>query len=146
MSTPATSTVPIGPTTVVGYGGTVVGLIAAILSMIFPDGDEQNIALIASALFTIGSFLVTQIGRYIQARELAKRAPIAAPPVITASSGSGWSQVTRTETTHPKNPDRPSDPAVDLVGEQDLPTREEESASPAPDDDSAVPDNPDETA
>lgn len=76
MTTPTVPTVPIGPTTIVGYGGTVVGLIASILVLIFPDGDQQTIALVASSLFTLGSFLVTQIGRYIQARELAKPAPV----------------------------------------------------------------------
>lgn len=148
MTKPAVSTtVPIGPTTVVGYGGTVVGLIASILALIFPDGDEQTIALIASAVFTLGSFLVTQIGRYMQAKELLKPSPVvvqAAAPVLTASSGSG--AVLRGGAmgagTPPQNrdPDRPKDPAVDLIGDQDLPEGYEEDGPP--DDDTAVPDDP----
>jgi hypothetical protein len=147
MTTAATPTVPIGPTTVVGYGGTVVGLIASVLALIFPDGDEQTIALIASSVFTLGSFLVTQIGRYMQARELAKRTPLIAPirgalvsgpgtGVVATASGSGVA-VTSPPAT---DPDRPKDPAVDLVGDQDLPEGYEED--PPPDDDSAVPDDP----
>jgi hypothetical protein len=138
--------VPIGPTTVVGYGGTVVGLIAAILVLIFPDGDEQTIALIASSLFTLGSVLVTQIGRYLQARELAKPVPVqnvVAAPLVTTSSGVG--NVVRSQFMVPssEDPDRPKDPGADLVGDEDLPTDEQEAAAPPPDDDSTVPDNPD---
>src|SRR4051794_919961 len=118
MTTAATPTVPIGPTTVVGYGGTVVGLIASVLALIFPDGDEQTIALIASSVFTLGSFLVTQVGRYVQAKELARaQASIA---LIRAQPLRGTlteSRVSRPAT----DPDRPKDPAVDLVGDQDLP-------------------------
>src|SRR4051812_8776437 len=147
MTTAATPTVPIGPTTVVGYGGTVVGLIASVLALIFPNGDEQTIALIASSVFTLGSFLVTQIGRYMQARELAKRTPLVAPirgavvsgpgTNVVATGGSGGAAVTSPPAT---DPDRPKDPAVDLVGDQDLPEGYEED--PPPDDDSAVPDDP----
>jgi hypothetical protein len=127
MTTAATPTVPIGPTTVVGYGGTVVGLIASVLALIFPDGDEQTIALIASSVFTLGSFLVTQVGRYMQAKEMLKR-----PPMDVRYS--------RKHFTRRLDPDRPKDPAVDLVGDQDLPEGYEED--PPPDDDSAVPDDP----
>lgn len=140
MTTPAAPTVPIGPTTIVGYGGTVVGLIAAVLSMVFPDGDEQTIALIASSVFTLGSFLVTQIGRYMQAKELLKPSPVvvqASAPVLATSSGIG----ARVKTAPPvADPQRPKDPAVDLVGNQDLPQGYEED--PPPDDDSVVPDDP----
>jgi hypothetical protein len=152
MTTATTPTVPIGPTTVVGYGGTVVGLIASILALIFPNGDEQTIALIASSVFTLGSFLVTQIGRYMQAKEMLKRPPMlvnTAPPPFTASSGSGsgvelrgsgLEQTVAADFTRRLDPDRPKDPAVDLVGDQDLPEGYEED--PPPDDDSAVPDDP----
>ncbi len=64
--------VPIGPTTVAGYGATIVGLIATILATML-DVDQQQAAVIAGAVFTVVSFGVTQIGRYAQARELAKR-------------------------------------------------------------------------
>jgi hypothetical protein len=137
MTTATTPTVPIGPTTVVGYGGTVVGLVASVLALIFPNGDEQTIALVASSVFTLGSFLVTQIGRYVQAKELARaQASIA---LIRAQPLRGTlteSRVSRPAT----DPDRPKDPAVDLVGDQDLPEGYEED--PPPDDDSAVPDDP----
>src|SRR4051812_16376122 len=146
MTTAATPTVPIGPTTVVGYGGTVVGLIASVLALIFPNGDEQTIALIASSVFTLGSFLVTQIGRYMQARELAKRTPLMATIRGDLVSGPGTDVVATARgsgvaiTSPATDPDRPKDPAVDLVGDQDLPEGYEED--PPPDDDSAVPDDP----
>jgi len=140
----AAPNVPIGPTTVVGYGGTVVGLIAALLSMIFPDGDEQTIALIASSLFTLGSFLVTQIGRYIQAREMAKPVPVqnvVAAPLVTTAGSAGVTRSTWHQTYG--DPARPKDAGAELVGDEDLPTDAEEAAAPPPVDDAAVPDNPD---
>lgn len=147
MTTATTPTVPVGPTTIVGYGGTVVGLIASVLVLIFPDGDEQTIALIASAVFTLGSFLVTQIGRYVQAKELAKRTPIVRAVggnIIMAGSGGGTKVVAPADAPpSPVDPDRPRDPAVDLVGGEDLPSGAEEAAAAPPEDDSAVPDNPD---
>ena len=63
--------VPVGTTTKAGYAATIVGLIGTILAVAF-DLEEQDAAIIAGAVWTIVSFAITQIGRYMQARELAK--------------------------------------------------------------------------
>lgn len=80
-----TPNVPIGVATVAGYGGTIVGAIAGVLSMIFPDQDPHSIGLVASAVFTIGSFLVTQVGRYWQAKEAAKATAV--PALLSMPAG-----------------------------------------------------------
>lgn len=64
--------VPVGPTTVVGWGASAAGLVATVLVAVL-NVDQEEALLIASAALTIVSFVVTQVGRYLQARELAKK-------------------------------------------------------------------------
>lgn len=70
-------TVPTGTTSKAGYAATVVGLIATALAVVFPDVPQQGTAAVAGAAFTILSFVVTQVGRYVQANQLARQVPYA---------------------------------------------------------------------
>jgi hypothetical protein len=63
--------VPSGTTTYAGYGATLIGAVAVLVAIIFKVDEEQSL-LIAGAVLSILSFLATQIGRFWQARELAK--------------------------------------------------------------------------
>lgn len=86
--------VPIGTTTLAGYGATLVGVIGILLVQVL-HVDEEQATLIATAVFTVVSFAITQFGRYKQAQELAKskaiaQAVVAAAPnaVVTPAVGS----------------------------------------------------------
>jgi hypothetical protein len=84
------SKVKVGPATVAGYGATLVGLVASVLVAVF-GVDQDQAALIASAVWTIVAFSWTQWGRYTQARDAAKRAPSGLPAfsnVVVPGSGS----------------------------------------------------------
>lgn len=81
-------TVGVGVTTLAGYGATAVGIIGFFLVQVLKVDQEQSVV-IATAVWTVVAFAVTQIGRYQQAKELAKKAPI--QPIQMAGSGSGVS-------------------------------------------------------
>lgn len=61
--------VSVGVTSATGYAATLVGLLATVLATVWPDVPQQTLATVAAAVFTVGSFLVTQVGRYVQAKE-----------------------------------------------------------------------------
>jgi hypothetical protein len=65
--------VPVGTTTKVGYGATITTAIAAILAYLFADADAQTLGVIASGIFAAISMVTTQIGRYMQAKEIIKQ-------------------------------------------------------------------------
>lgn len=69
-----TGKVKVGPATVAGYGATLVGLVASVLVVVF-GVDQEQAALVASAVWSVVAFSWTQWGRYAQARDAAKRAP-----------------------------------------------------------------------
>lgn len=73
--------VGVGITTLAGYGATLVGVIGIILVQLLKV-DEEQATLIATAVWTVVSFAITQLGRYAQAKELAKKARV--PAAITA--------------------------------------------------------------
>lgn len=80
---PTGPVVPIGPTTIAGWGAALVGAIGFILVQ-FLNVDQDEAAMIATAVFTVVSFAITQFGRYQQAKELAKPSPVVVnqpPPV-----------------------------------------------------------------
>lgn len=79
-------TVGVGVTTLAGYGATAVGIIGFFLVQVLKVDQEQSVV-IATAVWTVVAFAVTQIGRYQQAKELAKKAPV--QPIQMAGSGSG---------------------------------------------------------
>ncbi len=69
--------VGVGITTLAGYGATLVGVIGIILVQLLKV-DEEQATLIATAVWTVVSFAITQLGRYAQAKELAKKARVPA--------------------------------------------------------------------
>lgn len=72
--------VSVGVTSATGYAATLVGLIGTVLALVLPDVPQEQSAMIASAVFAVGSFVVTQVGRYVQAREQIKAAAAVAKP------------------------------------------------------------------
>lgn len=72
--------VPIGPTTVAGWGATLVGALATLLVVVFGT-DSQTATTVSTAAFTIVAFAITQIGRYRQAhaQEVTRARAGAAP-------------------------------------------------------------------
>jgi hypothetical protein len=66
--------VPIGPSTVTGYSVTLVAAILAVLAFVQGDHSEQTLGTIVAGAVAGVAFVVTQIGRYLQSRELAKGA------------------------------------------------------------------------
>lgn len=75
-------TVGVGVTTLAGYGATAVGIIGMVLVQVLKT-DEEQATLIATAVWTVVSFAITQFGRYQQAKELAKKVPV--QPLVTGS-------------------------------------------------------------
>lgn len=82
--------VPIGPSTVAGYSVTVTGVILAILAYLDGDHSQQTVGMLVAGAIAILSFLVTQAGRYAQAKVLAAK-PEAVPAVANLATfiGSG---------------------------------------------------------
>ena len=91
--------VPIGPTTVTGYSVSAAGFILALIAFLSGDRSDPTIETIVIGGVAAASFLVTQIGRYVQAREMATAAPAPTPATVhlctcapangAASSGPG---------------------------------------------------------
>lgn len=59
--------VPIGPTSVAGYGVSTAAFVAAVLAFINGDHGPSTIGVIAAGTIGALAFLATQIGRYRQA-------------------------------------------------------------------------------
>lgn len=68
--------VPIGPTTIAGYGVTVTSVLLAVLAYLQGDRSDQTLGVIVAGAVALVSFAITQIGRYVQAKALAERAPL----------------------------------------------------------------------
>ncbi len=64
--------VPVGKTTVAGYGVAVAGLVGAVLAYVTGDHSQAQLGAIASGSIGVLSLLVTQIGRYVQANTQIK--------------------------------------------------------------------------
>jgi len=67
--------VGVGVTTLAGYGATIVGVIGIILVQAL-NVDEEQATLIATSVWTVVAFAITQFGRYQQAKELSKKVPV----------------------------------------------------------------------
>jgi hypothetical protein len=64
--------VPVGKTTVAGYGVALAGLVGAVLAYVTGDHSQAQLGAIASGSIGVLSLLVTQIGRYVQANTQIK--------------------------------------------------------------------------
>lgn len=69
---PPAPKVPIGPTTIAGYSVTLAGALGAVIAFKSGDRSEQTLGTLAAGVFAAIAFVVTQVGRYVQAREIAK--------------------------------------------------------------------------
>jgi len=76
--------VPVGPTTVAGYGVTAVGVALALVAFLAGDRSEQTLGVLVAGGVAALAFVVTQVNRYAQARELARR-PVNPSPVLGAA-------------------------------------------------------------
>jgi hypothetical protein len=77
--------VSVGPATYAGYGATVVGLVATGLAVVF-NVDQEQAAVVAGAVWTVVAFAITQIGRYVQARDATKRGVSLSQPISLGTS------------------------------------------------------------
>jgi hypothetical protein len=69
--------VPVGLTSKVGYGATIASAIGLVLVLVL-DVDEEQAAIIASAIAATVSLAVTQLGRFAQAKAyIDKQPPVA---------------------------------------------------------------------
>lgn len=73
-----------GAASLTGYGVSAAGIVAMLLAYIFPDGDEQQLGVIAAGVVALVSLVVTNVGRYLQAREKIRQQGLA-----TTLGGSG---------------------------------------------------------
>lgn len=111
--------VPVGTATVAGYSVTVLAGVGAVLTLILPDVDQQQIALIASTIVSFGAFVVTQVGRFQQAKALAaKPAPITVGSNTTALAGSYDALGNRVTPLLPYGTETPGEP-VDVPAPED---------------------------
>ncbi|HMS60635.1 MAG TPA: hypothetical protein PKD63_00025 [Solirubrobacteraceae bacterium] len=116
--------VSVGLATVTGYSVSTVAFVAAVLAYLGGDHSDQTVAIIGCGVVGALAFVVTNIGRYWQAKVAIQNPPAAAPgatalPVYTYSgepttaSGSVGSNVTYAppgDPVPPADPDGPGDP------------------------------------
>lgn len=79
-------TVPVGKTTVAGWGTTATAAVLALVAFLSGDHSEQTLGTVVAGTLAVVSFAVTQLGRYWQARELARAQVIAPPPAPRTSA------------------------------------------------------------
>jgi acetylglutamate synthase len=109
---PATPKVSVGPTSVVGWGATAAGVIGMVLTLVL-HVDQEEAVLISTAAMTVIAFVVTQVGRFTQAKEIAKgtadahRAVVARltmPPQRMIGAGTSITAATDSSSGDPDNP------------------------------------------
>lgn len=118
--------VSVGLATVTGYSVSTVAFVAAVLAYLGGDHSDQTVAIIGCGVVGALAFVVTNIGRYAQARSVIKYGPWpvstgmadvdvdkSSEPLYaysgesTSSSGSAGANVTYPP---PGDPDGPGDP------------------------------------
>jgi hypothetical protein len=78
----STTKVPVGVTSVAGYSSSLVLFVLAIYSFAFNnDRTDQTLGTLAAGAAAALTFLSTQVGRYVQAKELAKTPLVIHQPV-----------------------------------------------------------------
>lgn len=97
--------VSVGLATVTGYSVSTVAFVAAVLAYLGGDHSDQTVAIIGCGIVGALAFVVTNVGRYWQAKVAIQNPPAAAPgatalPVYaysgepTTASGSAGANVT----------------------------------------------------
>lgn len=66
-----------GTTSSLGVGGSLAGAVVVLLTVVFKMDNDQAIV-VAGAVLAVGSYLVTLLGRYAQAKAQASPHPIIA--------------------------------------------------------------------
>lgn len=66
-----------GTTSSLGVGGSLLGAIVVLLTVVLKMDNDQAVA-VAGAVLAVGSYLVTLLGRYAQAKAAASPHPIIA--------------------------------------------------------------------
>ncbi len=93
--------VPIGRTTVAGYSVGGAGFVLALIAFMSGDGSQPTVEAIAAGAVAAASYLVTQIGRYVQARELARKPAIVvlSPtcPLVPGNGGGASGETSQSE-------------------------------------------------
>lgn len=84
-----TTKVSVGPTTVAGWSTSTALFFLAALAFLKGDRSEQTLGTIAAGGAAVAIFVVTQIGRYWQAKELAKFPAVAVTNIGELSSNDG---------------------------------------------------------
>ena len=64
------SNVPIGPTTVAGWGAALLALVGAIVTYLTGDHTAQSVTAMEEASIGFASFAITQGFRYLQAHKI----------------------------------------------------------------------------
>lgn len=78
--------VPVGPTTVAGWGVTFTAFVTALVMYLTGHGGgTQELGIICASGAGLVVFLVTQIGRYVQAHAQVKPRPTPTVPVQLAA-------------------------------------------------------------
>lgn len=77
---PSTTKVPVGVTSLAGYSTSVVTAAGAVAGWLTGDHSRDNLVVILLGAYSALSLAVTQVGRYLQAKELAKKAPVVVAP------------------------------------------------------------------
>ena len=101
--------VSVGLATVTGYSVSTVAFVAAVLAYLGGDHSDQTVAIIGCGIVGALAFVVTNVGRYWQAKVAIQNPPAAAPgatalPVYaysgepTTASGSAGANCTSTAT------------------------------------------------
>lgn len=67
--------VSVGLATVTGYSVSTVAFVAAVLAYLGGDHSDQTVAIIGCGIVGALAFVVTNIGRYVQARSVIKYGP-----------------------------------------------------------------------
>lgn len=131
--------VSVGLATVTGYSVSTVAFVAAVLAYLGGDHSDQTVAIIGCGVVGALAFVVTSIGRYVQARSVITYGPwqstetlavekssgdVPALPVYaysgepTTASGSAGANVTYVP---PGDPDGPGDPLPDDLADVPAP-------------------------
>lgn len=119
--------VSVGLATVTGYSVSTVAFVASVLAYLGGDHSDQTVAIIGCGVVGALAFVVTNVGRYWQAKVAIQNPPAAAPgatalPVVSAVS-TGTAGVSGSNVTYlpPGDPDGPGDPLPDDLADVPAP-------------------------
>lgn len=112
--------VSVGLATVTGYSVSTVAFVAAVLAYLGGDHSDQTVAIIGCGIVGALAFVVTNVGRYWQAKVAIQNPPAAAPGAtpmpVYGSAGpatSGTAAATSIQYAIVPDPDGPGDPLPD---------------------------------